>query len=127
MTSTDPGHGVPPGARSRLGYVKPAFDMLQPCSNAWNPDAAHRFWPRDPHSVRRRSRNSRRFSWHGAVLGGTKDSTVVPWLLLLFFRTLVRDFQLQHQVTLLFGDASQRQLCSRWTRIFSYSMCTAAG
>ena len=30
-------------------------------------------------------------------------------------------------VTLCFGHARQRQLCSRWTRIFCYGMCTAAG
>ena len=38
-----------------------------------------------------------------------------------FSRTSVRDFKLQHQVTLLFGDASQRQLCSRWASMFSYA------
>ena len=127
MTSRDPGHGVPPGARTWSAYIKAAFDVLFVCSNPGNPDAAHRFWPQDAHSCAVTCRSCQGFSSEGAVLGGNKDSKVVPWLLLLLFRTSLRDFKLQPQWTLLFGDAWQRQLCSRWTRIFSYGMCTAAG
>ena len=40
--------------------------------------------------------NHQRFSEQGAVLDGNKASKVVPRPLLLFFRTLICGFQLQH-------------------------------
>ena len=51
---------------------------------------------------------------------------MVSWVLLLFFRTLTRGFQLQHQVTLLSGHAGQQRMCSRWASIFNYDAWTAA-
>ena len=59
-------------------------------------------------------------------LVGTSASKVVPWPLLLFFRTLMREFQLQRWFTLLPEHASQRQLCSRWASMSSYDGQTAA-
>ena len=60
-------------------------------------------------------------------LVGTSAAKVVPWPLLLFFRTLMREFQLQRWFTLLPERASQWQLCSRWATTTSYDACTAAG
>ena len=84
------------------------------------------FGLREAASVRPLGQISDRISGRGAVLDGTKGSKVVSWVLLLFFRTLIRDFQLQHAGTLLSGHAGQRQLCSRWASMFSYDGQTAA-
>ena len=65
--------------------------------------------------------NSQRVSAQGGFLGGNKVYLVVPWTLLLFFRTLMRGFLLKHQLTLRFQCASQRQLCSIWASMSSYA------
>ena len=77
--------------------------------------------------MRQRSQNSCSTSAPGAFIVGTKDSKVVPWLPVLFFRTLIRDFELQHGEDLLSRHASQQQICSRWASIFSYDGRSAAG
>ena len=67
-----------------------------------------------------------RFSGRGAVRVGNKGTKVVSWALLLFFRTLIRDFQLQHGGHPTFGACGQQRMCSRWANIFSYDAKTAA-
>ena len=67
-----------------------------------------------------------RFSGRGARFDGNKASKVVPWVLLLFFWALIRDFQLQLVATLLSGLAGQQRMCTRWASIFNYDASTAA-
>ena len=52
---------------------------------------------------------------------------MVPRPLLLFFRTLMRDFEPQPEVTLRFRRAGQWQLCSRWATTTDYDARAAAG
>ena len=118
---------VPPGARSRFGSNKLLLEQLFLSRKAASADAAQCFGLREADSVHPLSQISQGFSERGAVLDGNKSSKVVPRPLLLFFRTLICGFQLQHHGTLLPEHASQRQLCSRWATTSSYDACTAAG
>ena len=82
---------------------------------------------REYHSAHPRSQTSQRTSQQGASFVGVNVSKVVAWRLLLFFRTLICDFELQPEVTLLSWRAWQQQLCSRWANAVSYDARRAAG
>ena len=82
---------------------------------------------REAQSARPRKQNSQGTSAQGASFVGTNVSKVVAWRLFLFFRTLIRDFELQPLETLLSWRARQQQLCSRWANAVSYDARRAAG
>ena len=90
------GHGMPPAVLSQLGSINPAFEALFLPSNAGTPDVVQWFGLREALSVHPLDQIGDRFSGRGAVRVGNKGTKVVSWALLLFFRTLIRDFQLQH-------------------------------
>ena len=60
----------------------------------WGPDFVQCSQLREAHSTHPRSQISQRISAQDGFIGGNNVYSVVPWTLLLFFGTLIREFLL---------------------------------
>ena len=94
MTTSWRRRGMPARARSRAGSIKPRLEALQPRPNRGTPGVARGTPRREADGARPRSQNSQGTSAQDAFIGGSKVSKVVAWRLFLFFRSLIRDFEL---------------------------------
>ena len=94
MTTSWRRRGMAVCVQSRAGSIKPGLEALQPRPNAGTPGVACGTPRREVQSARPRKQNSQVTSAQGASFVGSNVSKVAVWRLLLFFRTLIRDFEL---------------------------------